>query len=115
VEGRFSKGNSVCSGHVKFELLVGHLSETGRGNLELSGEAWLVSCREREAGPGCRAAQTPLWSCRDREPGENRLTGQVPAKEEPVNKSQLSSTAKCKGTQRREILGLGAVPGGFCV
>lgn len=39
MEGRFLKGNSVCSGHVKFELFVGHLSGPGQGNLELSGLA----------------------------------------------------------------------------
>ena len=60
LEGRFLRGNSICFGQVKFELLLlcwtpvwDWQVDSGSLNLELSGEAWLATPRERRAGPNC--------------------------------------------------------------
>lgn len=60
LKGRFLRGNSTCLGQVKSELLLlcwtpewDWEADSGSLDLELSGEAWLATPRERRAGPSC--------------------------------------------------------------
>lgn len=78
VEGRFSKRNSVCSGHGKFELRVGHLSGTGEFGIKSRGLASIPQGkRSRPRVPSC--ADPP---CRVVETGRLGKTGSL-AKSQP--------------------------------
>lgn len=72
--------------------------DRGFSNSEFSQEAWLVSPREREAGPDVELGAPQLY--RDVETGSlktplrNRLVEEVLAEEEPMNKPQPQGTNK---------------------